>query len=498
MPDIIATFDTGTDGWTIAGDVASFGWVATGGNPGGHLHWVDAVTGAISYYVASADFLGDQSAYYGGSLSYDIDDTGSDLGGVPDVELVGNGLTLGLHGRPGRDDLDPLRRPTHRSRMDGEWHQRRRNRAADAACARKPHRADDPGRIRRRLRNRDLDNVDLAAACYCPGTLIATPSGPQPIETLAAGDLVLTADGASEAVRWIGRRSYDGRLIAENPLMLPVTIRAGALADHIPHADLTVSPGHAMFVDGQLVPAWRLVNGVTITQAAAVDIVHYLHLELPRHALLLANGALAESFLDIAGFRSQFHDATARPGPAPSQSRLEDGFALQAIQARLRQRAGAAPAAEPNGALIGYVDDAAPGHVCGWAQDSVSPETPVALEIIAGDRPVLCVLANAYRADLRRAGLGSGCHAFETALPLGLEGPITFAAQRTVRRWRIPRLRRRWRRKPTHCSPHKPAGTAPRSPPYPAPSGCSPGCRTPKPAPPSPPSPPPRPPHSIP
>ena len=428
MPDIIATFDTGTDGWTIAGDVASFGWVATGGNPGGHLHWVDAVTGAISYYVASADFLGDQSAYYGGSLSYDIDDTGSDLGGVPDVELVGNGLTLdytaGQAGTTWTHYAAPL--------TAAGWTVSGTNAAATEQQMQLVL-ANLTGLMIRAeyvdgFETGDLDNVDLAAACYCPGTLIATPRGPQPIETLAAGDLVLTADGASEAVRWIGRRSYDGRSIAENPLMLPVTIRAGALADHIPHADLTVSPGHAMFVDGQLVPAWRLVNGVTITQAAAVDIVHYLHLELPRHALLLANGAPAESFLDIADFRSQFHDATARPGPAPSQpfqSRLEDGFALQAIQARLRQRAGAAPAAEPNGALRGYVDDAAPGHVCGWAQDSVSPETPVALEIIAGDRPVLCVLANAYRADLRRAGLGSGCHAFETALPLGLEGPIT-------------------------------------------------------------------------
>ncbi|PZO74546.1 MAG: type I secretion protein, partial [Mesorhizobium amorphae] len=34
--------------------------------------------------------------------------------------------------------------------------------------------------------------------CFLPGTLIATPSGTVPVETLAIGDLVLTADGNAQ------------------------------------------------------------------------------------------------------------------------------------------------------------------------------------------------------------------------------------------------------------------------------------------------------------
>jgi hypothetical protein len=36
---------------------------------------------------------------------------------------------------------------------------------------------------------------------------------------------------------------------------------------------------------------------------------------------------------------------------------------------------------------------------------------------------MLTVLANAYRADLRKAGLGSGCHAFDISLPMA--GAVT-------------------------------------------------------------------------
>jgi hypothetical protein len=100
------------------------------------------------------------------------------------------------------------------------------------------------------------------------------------------------------------------------------------------------------------------------------------------------------------------------------QSRLEDGFALQRIQERLASRAAICPAAEPVGALRGFVDDAGPERVCGWAQDVDSPEEPVALEVLVDGAPVLSMLANGYRADLRKATFGSGCHAFDFRLPV--------------------------------------------------------------------------------
>ena len=273
-------------------------------------------------------------------------------------------------------------------------------------------------------------DVEPAATCFCPGTLILTSVGEVPVELLEIGHEVVTADGTTEPVKWIGWRHYDRAFVAGNHLMLPVRIVAGALGHGIPRQDLTVSPGHGMVVEGCLVPAWRLVNGRTIIQAVTVETVSYFHVELERHAILLANGALAESFLDH-GERAQFHNATdfrARYGKVapvtPWAARTEDGFALQRVQEHIADLAGLRPALEPAGPLRGFVDVATLERVAGWAQDADSPEEPVALEVSVGDTPVLCLLANAYRGDLRRAGFGSGCHAFAAQLPAGYIGAV--------------------------------------------------------------------------
>ena len=279
--------------------------------------------------------------------------------------------------------------------------------------------------------DRAVTLAEDSVTCFCPGTLILTAQGERRVEDLAIGDPIITASGQTKPIRWIGRRSYAGAFIAGQHLKLPIGIKRGALAPNVPHSDLWVSPGHAMMLDGHLVPAWRLINDVSIIQPDAVDSVTYYHVELDTHDVLLANGAAAESFLDD-DCRAQFHNAAefharypdARPIPALAP-RLEDGFALQFIQDRIADRAGAMLAPEPAGPLHGFIDIATAGHVCGWALDLENPEEPVTLEVRVGAHPVLCVLANRYRADLRKAGVGSGCHAFAIDLPAGLDGDIS-------------------------------------------------------------------------
>ncbi|OYV37090.1 MAG: hypothetical protein B7Z81_06495 [Acidocella sp. 20-61-6] len=277
-----------------------------------------------------------------------------------------------------------------------------------------------------------LSAIGFQVACFTPGTRIATPSGAIPIERLAIGDPVLTRFRGVQNIRWIGTRRYDGRFIGANHLVLPVTIRAGALAPGIPARDLTVSPGHGICLDGALVPAWRLINGASITQAEAVESVEYFHIELARHDLIFAETCPAESFLDET-FRAQFQNAAQYqalyPEGAPPQPsclpRVEDGFLLQTLQRQIDQRAGLPRTEEVRGKLRGFIDIAGPDRVAGWAQNVAQPEIPVRLTLLASGQPAAQLLANRYRADLRDAGIGNGCHAFELAIPPGLAGPFT-------------------------------------------------------------------------
>ena len=137
--------------------------------------------------------------------------------------------------------------------------------------------------------------------CYCRGTLILTNRGERPVEELAIGDNVLTADGARRPIKWIGKRSYGGRFVMGRKDILPICIKVDALADNVPKRDLWISPHHAMYLEGVLIEAKDLVNGASVVQAERVDNVEYFHIELDTHDVILAEGALSETFLAVRG-----------------------------------------------------------------------------------------------------------------------------------------------------------------------------------------------------
>ncbi len=273
-----------------------------------------------------------------------------------------------------------------------------------------------------------------AAACFCAGTRIATLHGELPVQHLAIGDLVKTLHAGPRQIKWIGRRRYHGRFIAGNHLALPICIKAGAIADHIPARDLFVSPGHAILVHGALIPAWRLINAVSITQAAAVELVEYFHIELQSHDIIFAENCPSETFHD-ENFRNRFENAAEfyathpQPNPiAPGLPRLEHGFRLQAIATRLARRAGIATPQPRPGPLRGHLSQTGPAQYTGWAQNLTAPETPVPLTITQGGIRIARILANAYHADLPAAGIGSVCHGFTFSLPPGSAAPSEPAA----------------------------------------------------------------------
>ncbi len=180
-------------------------------------------------------------------------------------------------------------------------------------------------------------------ACFCEGTLIRTDAGDVAVEDLAIGDRVITVGGASEPIRWIGRRCYAGRNLAGRSHVLPVRIKAGALAANEPARDLLVSPLHAMLVDGVLVPAAALVNGSTVVREDGATSVRYVHFELDRHEAIWAEGAASETFVDDDGrflFATAEGEAAGRPDGAATYyaPRVTDGPLLQSIRDRLASR----------------------------------------------------------------------------------------------------------------------------------------------------------------
>lgn len=136
------------------------------------------------------------------------------------------------------------------------------------------------------------------AYCFFAGTLISTPEGNRPVETLQTGDVISTADGETRTVRWLGRQTVSA-FFADAEKVLPIRIMAGAMGHDLPERDLLVSPDHALLVDGILVHASALINGRTIFQESDVPAnFTYFHIETEDHALVLAEGTPAETFID--------------------------------------------------------------------------------------------------------------------------------------------------------------------------------------------------------
>ena len=134
--------------------------------------------------------------------------------------------------------------------------------------------------------------------CFLAGTQISTPLGHRDIETLQIGDEVLTAEGESRPVRWLGVQTVS-RYFADPLRSFPVRVKANAIADNVPSRDLLVSPDHALMVDGALVQAGALVNGTSIVREQNLPATFkYYHVELADHALILAENTPAETFID--------------------------------------------------------------------------------------------------------------------------------------------------------------------------------------------------------
>jgi hypothetical protein len=194
-----------------------------------------------------------------------------------------------------------------------------------------------------------------------------------------------------------------------------VRVSAGAFGDCRPRRDLLLSPDHAVFEGGVLIPVRHLINHTTIAQEPR-DHVTYWHVELDAHGVLLAEGLPCESFLDT-GNRDAFenHAPTAlhpsfargadggwadRAWAADACAKLvEGGPKLAAARARLARRA--VELGFPARGVSRDLALRAPGHAALTVPPGVETIRLVARKPARrpGDRRLLGALIDAIRVD---------------------------------------------------------------------------------------------------
>ena len=134
-------------------------------------------------------------------------------------------------------------------------------------------------------------------------------------------------------------------------------------ADNVPRRDLWISPNHAMYLDGVLIEARDLLNGVSIVQAERVNPSNIFTLSLKLHDVIVAEGAFSETFIDDDS-RAMFHNAHDYRGCYPDAI----GWASAILRAPLPMatRSGGTRAHRVTGRVARAADSPRIGSLSGY------------------------------------------------------------------------------------------------------------------------------------
>lgn len=145
----------------------------------------------------------------------------------------------------------------------------------------------------------DMISGDHSIMCFTSGTMISTPSGPKRVEELRIGEWVHTVDHGLQPIMWTTDRLAPG--IGKSS---PVEFSAGLFGSA---KDVGLSPEHRVLVSDyqcELLFGSRCVYasakslvGLPGVCFAERPLVRYVHVLLPIHAAIFANGMPCESLL---------------------------------------------------------------------------------------------------------------------------------------------------------------------------------------------------------
>ena len=136
--------------------------------------------------------------------------------------------------------------------------------------------------------------------CFVPGTLISTTQGLKLVETLGAGDLVLTKDNGPQPLVWTGAQKLTHRDLKAAPNTKPIELRAGALGNAKP---IVVSPQHCFLVrPDQGFESEHFVRAKHLAETPLARVIEehrpvtYIHLLCANHEVIVADGIETETF----------------------------------------------------------------------------------------------------------------------------------------------------------------------------------------------------------
>ena len=135
-------------------------------------------------------------------------------------------------------------------------------------------------------------------ACFAEGTLIKSRDGFVRVEDIEVGQMLWTQDAGYQPVKWVSSATVEGK-----GNFAPVVFAPGAVGNI---QELVVSQQHRMWMSDPslellfdaadiFVPAKHLV-GLPGVELRPTEQITYCHFMFDKHHVVLANGALSESF----------------------------------------------------------------------------------------------------------------------------------------------------------------------------------------------------------
>ncbi|WP_181366546.1 Hint domain-containing protein [Albidovulum aquaemixtae] len=153
-----------------------------------------------------------------------------------------------------------------------------------------------------------IPKFEEAFSALARGTVIATTDGPAAIEDVVPGMKVITAEGRSETITWIGSMTlFPPRAMAGMTSSTLTRITADAFGVGRPMPDLVLGPWARLLMrdarcrlasgmNSAYAPARSFTDGLSIIEVTPVAPVTVYHLVLEHHGSIRAAGIEIESY----------------------------------------------------------------------------------------------------------------------------------------------------------------------------------------------------------